>query len=75
MIAILTDEAATREIDLVRALYDRDGVDSTPPHVPLVDPFEENTPLADLGDMVQVIVSAHQPFLVELALPGAQLRP
>ena len=69
MIAILTDEAATREIDLVRALYDRDGVESTPPYVPLVDPFEENTPMADLNEMVKLIVSVHQPFMVELGLP------
>ena len=69
MIAILTDEAATREIDLGRALYDRDGVDSTPPHVPLVDPFEENTPMADLNELVKLIVSVHQPFLVELGQP------
>ncbi len=69
MIATLTDEAATREIDLVRARYDRDGVEFTPPHVPLVDPFEENTPLADLNEMVKLIVSVHPPFMIELGLP------
>ena len=69
MVAILTDEGAKREIDLVRALYDRSGVDATPPHVPLVDPFEENTSLADLSDMVGIIVSVHSPFMVELAKP------
>ncbi len=69
MIAALADDTARREIDLVRALYDRTGVDETPPHVPIVDPFEENTPLVDLIDMVGLIVSVHQPFMLELSAP------
>jgi len=69
MIAVVADETARREIDLVRALYDRTGVEKTPPHVPIVDPFEENTPLADLIDMVGLIVGAHQPFMLELGTP------
>jgi hypothetical protein len=69
MIAAVADETARRDIDLVRALYDRTGVEKTPPHVPIVDPFEENTPLTDLIDMVGLIVGAHQPFMLELGTP------
>lgn len=75
MIAAVADETARREIDLVRALYDRTGVEETPPHVPIVDPFEENTPLVDLIDMVGVIVSAHQPFMLELGTPQRTFDP
>ena len=66
MIALLSDDTSTREIDLVRALYDADTVDATPPSVPLVAPFEENTSTSDLGDMVGLLVSVHRPFMLEL---------
>ncbi|MEE9277016.1 MAG: 2'-5' RNA ligase family protein [Dehalococcoidia bacterium] len=69
MVSLLLDEVARREIDLVRALYDRAAVDSSPPQVPLVFPFDENTSTSDLADMIGLIVAVHQPFMLELAQP------
>ena len=70
-IALLFDDATGGDIDLLRALYDRDRVDRAPPHVPVVAPFEENTPTADLLEMVGLIVAVHPPFMLQLGAPEA----
>lgn len=68
-IALLFDEGTRDNIDLLRAVYDRGRVDSAPPHVPIVAPFEESTPSADLLEMIELIVAVHQPFMLELGAP------
>ena len=69
MIALLPDASAASAIDLLRALYDRGRVDHIPPHLPLVLPFEEETPASNLHEMVSLIISLHQPFMLALAHP------
>lgn len=66
MVALVFDEIGRRNLDLVRALYDKDRVDIAPPVVPLVDPFEEGTRTDELSQLVGLIVSAHQPFVLEM---------
>ena len=68
-LALIFDDATQRDIDLVRALYDRDRVDGAPPHLPLVAPFEEGTSTADLIEMVGLIVAVHPPFMLQLEAP------
>ncbi|PZC47697.1 MAG: 2'-5' RNA ligase superfamily protein [Chloroflexi bacterium] len=68
-IALLFDDGTGGDIDLLRAVYDRDHVDRAPPHVPLVAPFDENTSSSDLLEMVGLIVAVHQPFMLELGAP------
>jgi 2'-5' RNA ligase len=68
-LALIFDEATQRDIDLVRALYDRERVDTAPPHLPLTEPFEEGTSTADLLEMVGLIVAVHQPFMLQLETP------
>lgn len=65
-LALLFDESTGRNLDLVRALYDREKIDASPPHVLVVAPFEESTPAADLLEMASLIVAVHQPFMLEL---------
>lgn len=66
MVALTFDDTGRRNLDLVRALYDKQRVDLAPPLVTLVEPFEENTPTNDLDQLVGVIALAHQPFMLEL---------
>ncbi len=66
MVALVFDDIGRRNLDLVRALYDKDRVDIAPPVVPLIDPFEEGTRTEELSQLVGVIVSAHQPFVLEM---------
>lgn len=69
MVSLLVDEQARREIDLVRALYDRRAVESTPPNIPLVAPFEEGTSTADLVDMLTLLIAVSPPFVLEVNEP------
>ena len=71
MLALIPDEAARDQIDLVRALYDRDRIERTPPHVPLTGIVEASYPLADLAQMLEVVLGLFQPFMLELAEPAA----
>jgi len=66
MVALVFDEVGRRNLDLVRALYDKDRVDIAPPVVTLVAPFEEGTSTHELAQFVGVIVSAHQPFVLQM---------
>ena len=66
MVALVFDEIGRQNLDLVRALYDKDRVDIAPPVVPLVDPFEEGTTTEELSQLVGLIVSAHQPFVLAM---------
>ena len=68
-IALLFDDATAGDIDLLRTLYDRERVDGAPPHVPVVAPFDENTPAADLLEMIGLIVAVHPPFMLQLGAP------
>ncbi len=68
-ISLLFDEDTARDVDLIRALYDRAAVEAGPPHLPLVAAFEENTPSSDLLDMVALTVAVHAPFVLELGAP------
>jgi hypothetical protein len=68
LVAVVIDAEGRRELDLVRALYDRETVDRLPPIVPLVEPFEEGTPLADLADAIALVTGAQAPYLLELAM-------
>jgi hypothetical protein len=65
-VALIFDDVGRRNLDLVRALYDKDRVDIAPPVVTLVDPFEEGTTTDELAQFVGVIVSAHPPFVLEM---------
>ena len=67
IVAILVDDEAAQQIDLVRALYDREGVDRAPPHIPLTGSQERPTPGAHIGEILQVIVGTQPPFMLELA--------
>ena len=69
MVALLVDEAARRDMDLVRALYDREAVETTPPHLPLVPAFEERIASGDLADQVGLIAAVYQPFVLTLTRP------
>lgn len=69
MLALLPDASSARDIDLLRALYDRGRVDHVPPLLPLVLPFEETTPTANLHEIASLIISVHQPFMLALAQP------
>ena len=68
-VALLFDESTDRNIDLLRTLYDRERVDAAPPHIPLIAPFDESTPSADLLAMLGLIVAVHQPFMLQLGTP------
>jgi hypothetical protein len=68
-IGLLFDERTRREVDLVRALYDRGAVETTPPFVPVVAPFEEGTSSSELLQLVGLIVAVYPPFVLELATP------
>ena len=69
IVALLFDDTTRQNIDLVRALYDRDRIDAAPPHLPLVAPFEESTPSSDLLAMIGLIAAVHQPFMLQLGAP------
>ncbi len=71
MLALVPDEAARDQIDLVRALYDRGTVERTPPHVPLTGPVDAGYGLGELEQMLEVVLGLFQPFMLELAAPGA----
>lgn len=69
MLALVPDEQAREQIDLVRALYDREQVDSTPPHIRLTDEFDDHYGLEDLQQMLEVILGLFHPFMLELGAP------
>lgn len=69
MLALVPDETARAQIDLLRALYDRGRVEDTPPHIPLTDEVATPYPLDELAQMVEIILSLFQPFMLELARP------
>lgn len=69
MLALVPDETARAQIDLLRALYDRERVEDTPPHIPLTDEVATPYPLDELAQMVEIILSLFQPFMLELARP------
>ena len=71
-VALLLDDLARRDVDLVRALYDREGVDRAPPYIPLVPRFEENTPSTQLLEWMRVLVSVYSPFMLALGRPEAR---
>lgn len=71
MLALVPDEAARDQIDLVRALYDRGQIERTPPLVPLTGPVDAGYPLDDLSQMLEVVLGLFQPFMLELAAPAA----
>lgn len=69
MLALVPDEQARTQIDLVRALYDRERVDATPPHIPVTDQFDDHYGLEDLQQMLEVILGLFHPFMLELGAP------
>lgn len=66
LLALVPDEAAREQIDLVRALYDRERVDDTPPLIPVAGPLDAIYPLDDLEQMLEIILGLFQPFVLEL---------
>ena len=71
MVALVPDEVARNDIDLLRALYDRGQVDKSPPVVPLVEPAELETPLDQMETMLSIILGVFPPFMLELGSPEA----
>ena len=71
MLALVPDETAREQIDLLRALYDRDRVEDTPPHIPLTDEVAAPYSLDELTQMMEIILSLFQPFMLELGNPTA----
>ena len=69
MLALVPDETAREQIDLLRALYDRERVEDTPPHIPLTDEVDAFYPLDELTQLMEIILSLFQPFMLELAHP------
>ncbi len=69
MLALVPDEQAREQIDLVRALYDREQVDATPPHVPLTDQLDDHYGLEELQQLLEIILGLFHPFLLELGAP------
>ena len=69
MLALVPDEQARAQIDLLRALYDREQVDATPPHIPLTDQFDDHYGLEDLQQMLEIILGLFHPFMLELGAP------
>ena len=69
MIALVPDEEARTQIDLVRALYDRGQIDHTPPHIPLTNEFDDHYGLDDLQQMLEVVLGLFHPFVLELGEP------
>ncbi len=69
MLALVPDETARSQIDLLRALYDRERVEDTPPHIPLTGEVDAAYPLDELAQMMEIILSLFQPFMLELAHP------
>lgn len=71
MLALVPDEAARAQIDLVRALYDRDRIEQTPPHVPLTGAVDAGYSLDELSQMLEIVLGLFQPFMLELAEPSS----
>ena len=71
MLALVPDETAREQIDLLRALYDRERVEDTPPHIPLTGEVAAPYSLDELTQMMEIILSLFQPFLMELGSPTA----
>lgn len=71
MLALVPDETARVQIDLLRALYDRERVEDTPPHIPLTEKVDALYPLEELQQMLEIVLSLFQPFMLELAHPMA----
>ena len=69
MLALVPDELARDQIDLVRALYDGEQVDATPPHIPVTDRFDDHYGLEDLQQMLEIVLGLFRPFLLELGAP------
>jgi len=70
MVAIVLEDLARDQIDLVRALYDRGEVDRVPPHVPLIGPRPIPGSLSGLVVAMRIMVGAYQPFVLELSAPA-----
>ena len=71
MLALVPDESDRDRIDLLRALYDRERVEDTPPHIPLTAEVDAFYSLDELSQLVEIILSLFQPFMLELAHPTA----
>ena len=69
MLALVPDEQARSQIDLIRALYDRDQVDATPPHIPLTDLLDDPYGLEDMQQLLEVVLGLFHPFMLELGAP------
>ena len=67
ILSLTFDRDVSRNFDLIRALYDKDQIDISPPFIELISSFDESIGTTDLVELVGLIASAHQPFLVELA--------
>ena len=66
LLALVPDEAARTEIDLVRALYDRERVEETPPLIPLTNPLDSAYSLDELQQLLEIILGVFHPFVLEL---------
>ena len=69
MLALVPDEQARAQIDLLRALYDRERVDSTPPHIPVTDEIDDHYGLDSLQQLLEVVLGLFHPFMLELGAP------
>ena len=69
LLALVPDEEARAQIDLLRALYDRDRVDRAPPCIPLTEPLADHYGLDDLQPLLEIILGLHHPFLLALGAP------
>ena len=69
MLALVPDEQSRDQIDLVRALYDREQVDATPPHIPVTDQFDDHYGLDALQQLLEVVLGLFHPFMLELGAP------
>ena len=70
ILALVPDEQARTQIDLVRALYDRQQVDAVPAHIPITDPLDDHYGLEDLHQMLEIILGLFHPFMLELGPPA-----
>ena len=70
MLALVPDEQARAQIDLVRALYDREHVDAAPAHVPLTDQFDDHYGLDSMQQMLEIVLGLFHPFMLELGAPA-----
>ena len=71
MLALVPDEQARAQIDLLRALYDRAHVDAIPPHIPLTEGIDDPYGLAELEQLLEIVLGLFHPFMLELGAPQA----